>query len=121
MREGMGWASPSHFSRFFWENFELWSKNCLPNFNRQVFICQTVCVRLSAKLQPFSLLKKISRVLTITPERQGIGTYSFQFSLFSLSSDYEPDPCRSVQTRPLLDDWIKNKTFSLITHIMTNT
>ncbi len=51
MWEGLEWASPSHCSRRVWENFELWSKNCLPNFNRQLFtayfppvsLCSAVC------------------------------------------------------------------------------
>jgi hypothetical protein len=38
---------------------------------------------------------------TITPERQGMGTYSFQLSLLSLRPDYRPDSRQSVQTLPL--------------------
>ncbi len=33
---GMGWASPSHFSRRVCENFEFSLKNCLANFCRQL-------------------------------------------------------------------------------------
>jgi hypothetical protein len=49
---GMGWGSPSHFSRRVCENFELSLKNCLAGFSRQLFpwfFCQTVCVWLSGK------------------------------------------------------------------------
>jgi hypothetical protein len=43
----------------------------------------------------------IYRIAWLWLERQVMGTYSFQLSLFSLSPANESDPCRSVQTLPL--------------------
>jgi hypothetical protein len=39
MWEGMGWASPSHFSRCVWEIFEESPKNCLPD-SQTWSVCQ---------------------------------------------------------------------------------